>query len=241
VSEESESPEHDDVRRLLADARHAEPMPADVADRMDAVLAGLSPESAPESARGSAHTAEVVPLDAQRRRRAAGLLVAAAVIVVGGVVAAQQLSHGSSAQQTAGGADRAPSAAGGGGNDAATAVPPKTNSQSLHERGTALGPLRTRDGRMVVRSRHFSADALAGRLVLAGHVPAATDSAQHLKLAYVSARCVRPPAGSEVVRAMYERAPAALVYHAPAGSTQVVDLYVCGTSQPVRSVTLPTP
>jgi hypothetical protein len=52
---------------------------------------------------------------------------------------------------------------------------------------------------------------------------------------------VRSPADSEVVRATYEKAPAALVYHPPAGSTQIVDLFVCGSSQPVRTITLPMP
>ena len=34
----------EEVRRRLADARHTDPMPEDVAARMDAVLAGLSRE-----------------------------------------------------------------------------------------------------------------------------------------------------------------------------------------------------
>ena len=40
------TPEEEQVRRLLADARHTEPMPADVAARLDEVLAGL-PRDAP--------------------------------------------------------------------------------------------------------------------------------------------------------------------------------------------------
>ena len=35
--------------------------------------------------------------------------------------------------------------------------------------------------------------------------------------------------------------PAALLYHRPEGSTQVVDLVVCGSDRPIRSVTLPAP
>ena len=43
------------------------------------------------------------------------------------------------------------------------------------------------------------------------------------------------------VSATYERAPAVLVFHRPVSSTQVVDLFVCGSSRPVRSATLPHP
>jgi hypothetical protein len=44
-----------------------------------------------------------------------------------------------------------------------------------------------------------------------------------------------------VVAALYDRAPAVLVYHPPDGSTQVVDLVLCGSERPIRSVTLPAP
>ena len=52
------------VRRLLADARHDEPVPPEVAARLDDALAGLRAERA-------AATADVVPL--RRRRRAAAV------------------------------------------------------------------------------------------------------------------------------------------------------------------------
>lgn len=65
---------YDDLRSLLADAKVSEPMPVEVADRLDAVLADLGAEK-PET---------VVPL---RRRSRAGqrLLVAATVVGVLGV------------------------------------------------------------------------------------------------------------------------------------------------------------
>ncbi len=227
--DETDRPELDAVRRLLADARHTDPIPADVADRMDAVLAGLSQE-APDEADT---VADVVALDPRRRRRASGLLVAAAVIVVGGVVAAQQLAQGPGAPQTAGGAPDRMSA---GANSGAHG--PEVTSPAPQANGSTAAPLHTRDGRVLVRTRHFSADALAGREVLNGSFNGTTDS---LQLKRVSRSCVPTPAGSQVVRATYERAPAALVYHPVAGTTQIVDLYVCGSSRPIRSVTLPTP
>src|SRR5690242_21244414 len=65
------------VRRLLAEARHTEPMPDDVAARLDGVLADL--REAP------AVTPPADGLAARRRRRTARnwLLAAAAVVVLG--------------------------------------------------------------------------------------------------------------------------------------------------------------
>ncbi len=66
------------IRRLLAEARHTEPMPGDVVARLDRVLAGLAEER-------KERLAPVVELASRRRRTAASLLVAAAAVVVVGV------------------------------------------------------------------------------------------------------------------------------------------------------------
>ena len=72
------TPPEEQVRRLLADARHDEPMPDDVADRLDRVLADLQDESR--------RTPAPIDLAARRRRRIArNVLVAAAAVVVVGV------------------------------------------------------------------------------------------------------------------------------------------------------------
>lgn len=71
-----DDPAFDELRALLADARASEPVPDDVAARLDATLASLQAERAAESEPG---TAVVVPL---RRRLAPRLLVAAAAMVV---------------------------------------------------------------------------------------------------------------------------------------------------------------
>jgi hypothetical protein len=71
------TPDEELVRRLLADARHDEPMPAEVVARLDGVLDDLATERRP-----------VTPLrqrrDVRRRRWLTGL-VAAAAVVVGGI------------------------------------------------------------------------------------------------------------------------------------------------------------
>lgn len=78
----------DAVRRLLADARHDEPVPDDVAARLDDTLAALVAERASSpspSAEAVAPVAEVVDLAARRRRRVTQFVAAAAVVVVAGV------------------------------------------------------------------------------------------------------------------------------------------------------------
>jgi hypothetical protein len=226
VNEEPDSPEIDDVRRLLAEARHTGPMPDDVATRMDAVLADLArtPGARSTSAPPSAGE-QLVSLAAHRRRRAAGLLVAAAAIVVGGVVVAQQLPYqGSSASSaTAGGASDNQAL----GNTASQPNPLRSATTQPENNPTAA------KRPIVVHPQHFSADALAAR----GLVDAkASYSAQGVR----ANACIDAPAHSVLLRAVFRHAPAVLVYHRPAGSTQVVDLFVCGTARPLKSVTLPT-
>jgi hypothetical protein len=224
-AESTENPEVEEVRRLLADARHTAPMPADVAARMDAVLAGLRSEEAPGSPVD--RPTEVVPLAPHRRRRAATLLVAAATIVVGGVVVAQQLPSGTSASETG-----ASSAQDAGGVRSPEATTFGNSGGDVSKRAHAR-PL-VRHGRVVVHPRRFASDALAGRTLLT-QPGTASDRLEVV-------RCAAVPTGDgTVLGATYRQAPAALVYRRPSGNSQVVDLYVCGSANPVRSTTLPAP
>ena len=66
------------VRRLLAEARHDQPVPPAVADRLDSVLAGLGRDEP-----GAEGVAPVIDLAARRRRRnAAAVLAGAAAVIV---------------------------------------------------------------------------------------------------------------------------------------------------------------
>src|SRR4051812_27130596 len=68
----------DQIRRLLADAQHTEPIPPDVAGRMDGVIADLRADRPVRPT--------VADLGAARRRRhARTLLIAAAVVIVAGI------------------------------------------------------------------------------------------------------------------------------------------------------------
>src|SRR6266545_5271977 len=99
--------QEDVVRRRLAAARHREPMPDDVAERLDLVIAGL--HDRPGDQPGGADVAEppvapVVDLAARRRRRLTQGLVAAAFVVVAGVGATQLARSGNEADMSSGGA-----------------------------------------------------------------------------------------------------------------------------------------
>jgi hypothetical protein len=225
--EPEDAPEIAEVRRLLAEARHTEPMPDDVAGRLDDVLSGLAGETSvvdptpPEP--GDVHQGEVVPIAAHRRRKVAGLLVAAAAVVVGGVTLAPHLSTGSDSAPSAQSED----AAGGTqdnnfGDTGQQSSPPKTPENDSAQMAKGL---------VVVRPRHFSDDARQGRRLLDRVYAAET----------AKPPCPDVPGPGRRVAAEYRHAPAVLVYRRARGNSQVVDLYVCGNDRPVRSTTLPVP
>ena len=221
-------PEIDAVRRLLADARHTEPMPADVAARMDDVLADLrrahgrtSAPTRPES--GTDPAPCVASLAAQRRRRAAGLLVAAAAIVVGGVVVAQHLPR-TRRQRGDRRAGRRPRRLDSSAEDGRRrpATPDSARRGQASPRRLPAGSGRPR--RSCVR-RTSPATPCSRAAAVPDRVAA------YAALDLPTAACVVPrPARHASLSATYERAPAVLVFHRPEGSTQVVDLFVCGST-----------
>ena len=169
-----------------------------------------------------------MPIAAYRRRRVAGLLVAAAAIVVGGVVVAPHVHVGS-------GGSSATTAA----EDSSAGSERAREHRQLHTPASGLPPqaiqggtAHLRNGRLVVRPQHFSADALAGRRLL---------DEKSTSMATGGTSCPAVPQSASTVPAEYQQAPAALVYRHVEGSSQVVDLYICGNPRPVRSTTLPVP
>lgn len=225
----SEEPHDDDVRRLLAQARHTEPMPADVAARLDAVLRDLT--------HAGDGLAPVVALP-RRRRPAAALMAAAAAIMVGGVMFASFEHHGRGADSTAGAAG-APAERGGdtsgvtgsdnaGGAASESPSATATSPSNAPQAGTGAGSVPVR-----VRARHFTSDVRHARATLDS---AAATQSLHLDSAACRARA--PGAGIRLP-ASYDGRKAVLVYRSPAGGSQVVDLYLCGERSPARTTTLP--
>ena len=192
-------PDAEAVRRLLADARHTGPMPDDVADRMDAVLADLAGSPVgPEEPGGAPTPATVVSLTSQRRHRAAGMLVAAAAIVVGGVVVAQHLP-GSSSQSN----PPAPTAARRTlWTQRAAGRRVRPDAPQANRGDLTAGAAQIRGGRLLVRPQHFTADALAGRRVLESRTPPSAYEA----LSQVRVVLWRPPAPAASASARRTRA-----------------------------------
>ncbi len=240
-------PSHDDVvRRLLAEARHDEPMPSEVAERLDRVLAQLGETS------GASEEPAPDELAARRRRRAASVLLAAAAVVVAGVgfgqldrTSSEDLASGSRAEDSMDSTtndQEAPSAQGGGtaegsGDSGAAATAPEVASApapATAKTGRAFALDSDRFGVQVERLRRTALTASA-------------DASTLSSFAYRSAvrrgfACPPAPYGEgQLLAVRYDRAPAVLAYRLPAGETQVAELLQCGTAVILRSVTLPLP
>ena len=251
-----------EVRRLLADARHTEPMPVDVAARLDQVLTDLGaqqPSQQQDQQPAGLPGANVTDLASRRRRRAATLLVAAAAAVAIGVGLDRLSTSPSSNSSTT--ADRAatPSESEAG----AEHSPAGSGSQGLS------APSDADRLTMVLRVRpdHFSDDAVRALQLVRHAVPvrdapgtnAGNGSGNGSKKgAQKGARsdsvngstdgstprstfaCERADWGrGRLVGVRYEHGPAVLVVRPPHGATRVVDLFRCGSTDPLRSTTLP--
>jgi hypothetical protein len=232
---ERQLPPADDerIRRLLAEARHTEPMPEAVATRLDDVLASLNADRVHED-----DLAPVVDLAARRRRRtAANLLVAAAAVLVVGVGISQVVPHGMSGSDGEPAATSAEDNAAGGSADPAdsgdstarNAVPEaEPEAPSEYDGGAAARAFQ-------IRSESFGTDVRQARRELL------TDQKAAL-LEYPAPACLTTDVGvGDVVAATYDGAPAAIVLRTPSGDVQVVDLFLCGDSTPRRSITLTAP
>ncbi len=211
------------IRALLADARHTEPMPADVAARLDRVLEGLAEERAP--------VAPVIDL-ARRRRTAAKLLVAAAAVVVAGVGVGQVLpdvgGSGSAKDAQAPAADSQAEAQAEGGDAGGSGEPDRAPSSDYDP----SAPEAMAGNVAHIRKAHFGEDVRLVRSQLGGEDAKGFAAAPE-------PTCLPAPVGEGTVLAVdYDGAAAALVLRPPAGDTQVVDLYLCGQTSPQRSITL---
>jgi hypothetical protein len=224
------------VRRLLSEARHDQPLPTEVADRLDRVLADL-PLSAP--------SAPVIDLAARRRRRNAGkLLVAAAAVILGGVGVGEVLGGSRSDDDTASDSatsEQAPD------RDSGDAQSAKPNSPELDASGgssTMVGGLEQRLP-LDLSSQRLAAD-VEDQLA---DLPSATKS--HLSepsttpgrnyLAGTPGFSCPPPsprnkyATDELFPAYYDGVPVVLALKAVPGGTQSGQLLECQTGVAVAS------
>jgi hypothetical protein len=228
LSERELTPQQEEqVRRLLAEARHDDPIPADVADRLDLVLADLSRDEPAAEGR-----AGVVDLAARRRRRnAAALLAGAAAVIVAGFAVGQAVDVNGS------GGDAGGSAAEPANRDQASseAQPPAGGADAGGEEELAAAPP------LRLSSKHLERD-LTEQLPAAADSSIAKDTAPE---ALVSFRCATAaPEAYGVGRffaAYYDGLPAVVALRPSADGTQQADVLECGTAARLRSVTLPRP
>ena len=226
------------VRRLLAEARHDEPIPPAVAERLDTVLAGLDRDEP-----GVEGVAPVIDLAARRRRRnAAAVLAGAAAVIVAGFAIGQVIdvgsnggdAGGSSASDVDAGADTnrssaSPEAGSAGGSSPAT-------SEGVQPAPTAAGPV-----------LHLSSKSLGKDL--ASQLPQATSADATAGEAYSSYRdlgCTPPVPRSkfglgELFPALYDGEPAVVAVRPPADGQQEADVLACGTATELDSATIPAP
>ena len=233
------------VRRALAQARHDEPLPADVGARLDGVLAELTAQRTAEQGAGDD---SVIDLDARRRRRrlTQGLVAAAAVVAVG-VTAPQFVGQvigpmgGDDAATTAGvesdsesdsGAD---SGAGADGPAAAQLAPEASGKAEsrLREDSAFSADLQS------VRASSFRRDVLK-----LDRRTRASDTANLGALPGCAAE-VDPAAltvaVTYVVKDTETPALLAITPADPDATPRVARLYVCSTGDLIRSVTLTAP
>ncbi|WP_028643747.1 hypothetical protein [Nocardioides sp. URHA0020] len=210
MSDPEPTPAEEQVRRLLADARHDEPMPAEVVDRLDRVLAGLD----------LGRPTPPVDLAARRRRRTARTLLVAASAVVVLAVGFTQLDLGGGGGD-AGSAQR--SEAGG-----ASAPQSDVDGDSAGDRSQlATGPP------VVLSSAGFGTEV---RALLAAKQGSA--SARPIVPSLPPACADLAVGPGERLAVQYDGEPGVLVLRPPSGDRQRVDLYLCGETAVVRSSTV---
>lgn len=220
------------VRRLLADSRHTEPMPTEIAARLDQVLRELAehPDVPTESQ-------TPVELASRRRHRVSSMLVAAAAVVVIGVGLGQLVGTRSSPEASSPASDAAAGA---------TSLSESGASDVLGGTGEGYAlatPLR-------IREDSFSTDVEDARRALtaarrAGNAESqATSSPENDSSPLGSAAfdCILEEWGpGAFVPVTYTGAPGVLVFRKASEDSQVVDLFGCGSPEVLRSITLPAP
>lgn len=242
-------PEQDAVRRLLADARHDGPPPAEVVARLDETLAALVADRGshpldPPRPDSSERDAPVVDLASRRRRMAGVGLLAAASVVVAGVAIGQVLPRGSDDAGTAG-ADSsvadAPAEAGAGSESGSES---ESGFEDSDGGAAELAPESLKSSAPTPLAGYptlSSTDEALDERVLELRPDAAARS-QYLGSVDALSSCALPSLGQgRRLLAEVDGGLGVVVFRRPDGAAQQVELYVCGTADPVRTLTLPAP
>lgn len=228
MSDPDLTPEQDEsVRALLASAKHADPMPPDVAARLDAVLADLASERREVRA-------PVVTLASRRRRRVSGALLAAAAVVVLGVGVTQVLptTYESSDSSAGAGSEMAEDQDGAASDRAFDANQPESAPGEMESQ---QGP----DEKSSALSRDTYEVVLDSRTPLRRQVRSLPSPPVSSATSRTSPEClVDPGPAQDQVEVTYDGTPGVLVYRPPAAGRQQVDLFLCGEPDSFASVTI---
>jgi hypothetical protein len=266
VSESSDSPlsaeQESAVRRELAAARHREPVPADVAERLDDVLASLSLADVHDASLDERPTDTLAAR--RRRRNATRLLLAAAAVVVAGVGIGQLISDGSGSDGAASlseraDPDRSSDAAGGGSSsgsdesgDSASSGGPGDSGDSGDSGVPGSSALAAPESVSDLPLR-LTAAGLAEELRAAlQQVPGAefpapsqaepSASAEELISEAPGFTCTDPPAsGGRLLPAYVDDAPAVVSLTAGEDGARLADVVDCATGETLQSVDLDAP
>jgi hypothetical protein len=230
LSERELTPQQEEqVRRLLAEARHDDPIPADVADRLDRALVDLSRDEPDAAGR-----AGVIDLAARRRRRnAAALLAGAAAVIVAGFAVGQAVDVGGSSGDA-------------GSANESVARDQSNNESSDESSGLAGSPEAGEDAGggvaaappLQLSSKHLARD-LTEQLPAAASGNITKDSAREALGSFGCATA--PPAAygpGTFFAAYYDGVPAVVALRPPTVRTQQADVLECETGTELRSVTL---
>jgi hypothetical protein len=225
------------VARLLADARVEEPMPPEVAARLDRVLEGM----AGEHVLGPGEVpAPVVDLAARRRRRVVTLLAAAAAVVVAGVGVGQLVNNqngddSDGANTAIEGEDQA---GGGADRDQFSDAQPSEAPPLTEDQVRALGP----PARMSAGSFADDVRRLQDRPGVRTDALSGPMRDRDLAAPGMDFSCGPADYGvGKLMAVRYNGMPAVLAYRPPKGDTQVVELLQCGSADLMRSTTVPLP
>lgn len=242
------------VRRALAEAGGPEPMPEEIADRLDAVITSLAADRGitPEISHPEDH--RVLPLDPfarHRRVRARFLLVAAAVVVAGAVgagvisdrdgsgdnamTAADQISDDDPARSDAGALAESPEDDKVGESTVGQEAAPSQPS------GRAVEPRRivTDEPLREVRPDRLREDLVALQHITLPH-PAAADYSGATLTAPKDFMCEPADFGlGYLVGIVYDGKPAVAAFRQSVGETQAAEVLACGTGDVLHSTTLP--
>jgi hypothetical protein len=216
-----------EVRRLLAEARHDEPVPADVADRLDTVLAGL-----PRDEPGSPGVAPVIDLAARRRRRnAAAVLAGAAAVIVAGFAIGQVIDVGSD-DAGGGGSSAAGSARSGSHQGKSQRASPTVPDGADAAPGSAP-PTLVLDS---VNLERDLTDQLGGARTFTNE---GSDSST-----FEVAGCPAPAPASkyglgDLFPALFDGEPAVVALRPPANGKQRADVLACSSAATLATATIP--